>query len=151
MIGIHALKKKLHGIIIVLKQSKLYNGLTLTWPRYFYSCWCPRGGGGVPRDPSVEDHFPTGILQWNLHHMCMDYKKSHNSGKKNQKCSTVSKWRPNNRFMFRVISILAKIWKNTFPKEFFKEIWLKVGEHQYIYITEITFKENYSVLKWRPK
>ena len=42
-----------------------------------------------------------------------------------KKCSTVSKWRPNNRFLFRVISILAKIWKNktknkknTFPKEF---------------------------------
>ena len=25
------------------------------------------------------------------------------------KCCTVSKWRPNNRFSFRVISILAKI------------------------------------------
>ena len=47
--------------------------LTLKWPRYFYSRWCPRG---VPRDPSVENHFSTGILQWNLHHMCMDYKKS---------------------------------------------------------------------------
>ena len=32
------------------------------------------------------------------------------------------------RFLFRVISILAKIWKTTFPKEFFNEIWLKVGE-----------------------
>ena len=32
--------------------------------------------GGGPRDPSVENHFPTGILQWNLHHMCMDYEKS---------------------------------------------------------------------------
>ena len=31
------------------------------------------------------------------------------------------------------------------------EIWLKVREHEYIYITEITFQENYSVLKWRPK
>ena len=29
--------------------------------------------------------------------------------------------------------------KNTLPKEFFNEIWLKVGEHKYIYITEITF------------
>ena len=38
--------------------------------------------------------------------------------------------------------------KTTFPKEFFfNEIWLYVGEHEYIYITEITFKENYSVLK----
>ena len=44
-------------------------------------------------------------------------------------------------FYFRVISILAKIWKNTFPKEFFNEIWLKVGEHEKIYITEITFQK----------
>ena len=29
--------------------------------------------------------------------------------------------------------------KNTLPKEFFNEIWLKVGEHEYIYITEITY------------
>ena len=42
-------------------------------------------------------------------------------------------------FLFRVISILAKIWNTTFQKEFFNEIWLKVGEHEYIYITEITF------------
>ena len=70
----------------------------------------------------------------------MDYKKS--QFRKNiWKCCTVSKWWPNNQFLFRVISILAKIWKNTFPKEFFHEIWLKVGEHQYIYITETTFKK----------
>ena len=64
----------------------------------------------------------------------MDYKKSQfrkkkKKEKKNWKCCTVSKWRPN----------LAKIWKTTFPKEFFNEIWLKVGGHEYIYITEITF------------
>ena len=28
-----------------------------------------QGGGG-------ENHFPTGILQWNLHHICTGYKKS---------------------------------------------------------------------------
>ena len=58
------------------------------------------------------------------------------------KC-TVSKWRPNNQFLSRIISILAKIWKkkkkkkNTFPKKFLNEIWLKVGEHKQIYVTEI--------------
>ena len=68
----------------------------------------------------------------------MDYKKSQFwEKKKNWKC-TVLKWRPNDRYQFRIISILAKIWKTTFPKEFFNEIWLK-GEHEYIYITEITF------------
>ena len=59
--------------------------------------------------------------------------------KKKWKCCSVSKWRSNNQFLFRVISILAKIWTTFFPKEFFNEIWLNVGEHEYIYITEITF------------
>ena len=52
---------------------------------------------------------------------------------------TVSKWRPNNRFSFIDISILAKIWKTTFPKEFFNVIWLKLGDHKYINIAEIKF------------
>ena len=47
--------------------GRITSRLTLKWPRYFYSRWCPRG---VPRDPTVENHFPTGILQWNLHHIC---------------------------------------------------------------------------------
>ena len=80
----------------------------------------------------------------------MEYEQSHFS-KNNWKFCTVSRWLSNNWFLFRVILILAKIWKTTFPKEFFNEIWLKVGEHKYIYITEITFFKNYSVLKWRPK
>ena len=50
---------------------------------------------------------------------------------------TVSKWGPNNWFSFRLISILARIWKTTFPKEFFNEIWLKLEDHEYIYIAEI--------------
>ena len=49
--------------------------LTLKWPRYFYSRWCPGGGGGS-MEPPWENHFPTGILQWNLHHICTGYKKS---------------------------------------------------------------------------
>ena len=36
--------------------------------------------------------------------------------------------------------------------ELFNEIWLKVGEHGYIYIFEIKFeKKKYSVSKWQPK
>ena len=50
-----------------------------------------------------------------------------------------------NKFLFRKNSHVTKIWKTTFPKEFFNEIWLKV-EHEYIYIFEIEFeKKNYSV------
>ena len=54
--------------------------LTLKWPRYFYSRWCPRG---VPWNPPWENHFPTGILQWNLHHICTGHKKSQFCKKKN--------------------------------------------------------------------
>ena len=35
-----------------------------------------------PRDPTVENHFPSRILQWNLHQIRMDYKKK--KKKKNQ-------------------------------------------------------------------
>ena len=31
--------------------------------------------GGSPRDQIVENHFPSGILQWNLYHVSMHYKK----------------------------------------------------------------------------
>ena len=31
------------------------------------------------------------------------------------------------------------------------KFWLKVGEHEYINITEIKFLKNYCVLKWRSK
>ena len=63
----------------------------------------------------------------------------------------MSKWRPNNQFSFRVISITAKTKqnktkqnetkqnktkqnktkKNTFPKEFVNEILLKLEDHEY--------------------
>ena len=42
-------------------------------------------GGGDPRDPTVENHFPSRILQWNLYHICMDYKKSQFWKKKKKK------------------------------------------------------------------
>ena len=45
-----------------------------------------------------------------------------------------------NEFSFRENSHVTKIWKTTFPKEFFNEIWLKVGEHEYIYIFEVKFE-----------
>ena len=50
-----------------------------------------------------------------------------------------------NKFSFRKNSHVTKIWKTTFPKEFFNKIWLKVKEHEYIYIFEIKFEKNYSV------
>ena len=50
-----------------------------------------------------------------------------------------------NEFSFRKKSHVSKIWKTTFPKEFFNKIWLKIKEHEYIYIFEIKFEKNYSV------
>ena len=39
-----------------------------------------------------------------------------------------------NEFSFHENSHVTKIGKTTFPMEFFNEIWLKVGEYEYIYI-----------------
>ena len=39
----------------------------------------------------------------------------------------------------------------TFPMEFFNEIWLKVGEHEYIYIFEIKFEKKIFCLKMAAK
>ena len=41
--------------------------------------------------------------------------------------------------------ISANIWKNTFPKEFFDEIWLIIGDNEYIYNTEMKIEKFYSM------
>ena len=42
-----------------------------------------------------------------------------------------------NKFSFRKNSHVTKIWKTTFPKEFFN----KVGKYEYIFIFEIKFEK----------
>ena len=82
----------------------------------------------------------------------MDYIKNHNSAKK--KIENVVPFQNGGQitdFYFASFRFWAKFEKNHFPKGIFQWNWLKVGEHEYIYITEITFWKNYSVLKWRPK
>ena len=39
------------------------------------------------------------------------------------------------------------MWKTTFPKEFFNEIWPKVEEHEYIYIFKIKFEKKIILFK----
>ena len=40
-------------------------------------------------------------------------------------------------------------WENTFPKEFFLEIWLIIEDCKYNYTAEIKFEKSYSVaLLW---
>ena len=98
--------------------------LTLKWPRYFYSRWCPRG---VPRDPTVENHFPKGILQWNFHHICI---KINIYIKKFENVVPFQNGGQITDFYFASFWFWPKFEKkkNTFPKECFNEIWLKVGE-----------------------
>ena len=52
-----------------------------------------------------------------------------------------------NEFSLRENCHVTKIWKTAFPKDFFNIIWLKVAEHEHIYIFEIKFDKNYSVSK----
>ena len=40
--------------------------------------------------------------------------------------------------------------KTHFPKRIFDKRSLKVGEHEYIYITEIKVEEKIHLRKWRP-
>ena len=64
-------------------------------------------GGGSMEPPLRKTTFPPEFCN----EICTIYVrviKNQNSAKKKFKCGTVSKWRPNNRFLFRVISILAK-------------------------------------------
>ena len=54
------------------------------------------------------------------------------------------KRRPKNEFSFRENWNVTKSWKKKkkhFPNGIFSEIWLKVGEHEYIYIFEIKFEK----------
>ena len=43
-------------------------------------------------------------------------------------------------FHFAAFQFRPKFEKQTFPKEFFNEIWLKLGDHEYINIAEIKFR-----------
>ena len=83
----------------------------------------------------------------------MDYKKSQFC-KKKKKSENVVPFQNGGQitdFYFASFRFWPKFEKTTLQKEFFNEIWLKVGKHEYIYITEITFFKNDSVLKWGPK
>ena len=92
---------------------------------------------GVPWDSLKKTSFPAEF--WSEYYTIYIYaKNNHFQAKKIQgKKITVSKWRPHNRFSFRVLSISAKIWKTAFPKRFVSEIWFIIGYHEYINIAKI--------------
>ena len=72
--------------------------------------------------------------------------KNQNTAKKPKIGYTITKWRPKNQFRFRNIKFQTKNGKNTFPKEFFLEIWLIIEDCKYNYTAEIKFEKNYSVV-----
>ena len=65
--------------------------------------------------------------------------------KKRPKKITVTKWPPNDRYSFRARCFdFGKNLKNTFPMKCFNEIWLIIGDHEYIKIPEIKIGNFYS-------
>ena len=91
-----------------------------------------QGGEGGSKEPLEENHFPTGSLQWNLHHIWMHYKKKIIILEKINKMLHHFKMAAKNRILFRVISILATIIKTNKQtnKGIFQWNLLKVGEHE---------------------
>ena len=72
----------------------------------------------------------------------MDYKKSQfcKKKKKNENAVPFQNGGQITDFYFASFRFWPKFEKkkkNTFPKEFFNEIWLKVGKHEYIYWNNI--------------
>ena len=67
----------------------------------------------------------------------MDYKKiTILQKKKNENVVPLQNCGQITDFYFASFRFWPKFEKNTFPKGIFNEIWLKVGEHEYINITE---------------
>ena len=76
------------------------------------------------------------MFLWNLHHISMDYYKSQFCKKQLENVVPFQNGGHITDFYFASFRFWPK-----FEKQFFNEIWLKVGEHEYIYITEITLKK----------
>ena len=77
--------------------------------------------------------------------------KNQNTAKKSKIGYITTKWWPKNQFLSRDIKFLTKNEKkkkkkkNTFPKEFFLEIWLIIDDYKYNYTAEIKFGKSYSI------
>ena len=99
-------------------QSEKY-GLSFDIKKYTTSGW------------ALGDENVIGVRAFKQKKKTKQNKTKQNKNKTKQ--ITVSKWRPHDRISFCVISISAKIWRTTFPKEFLNEIWL-IMDHKYINI-----------------
>ena len=118
--------KKGVNFLRVLKRRREKNGVQLdplmhlsvhTYVTKVLSLpWCPKGFHGTPFKKST---FPPEFCN----EICTIYERTQKISileKKKEKCCTVSKWRPNNQFLFWVIPILVKMLKTTFPEIFFQ-------------------------------
>ena len=122
---------RLFALLIMHKLVYGVHWSTLNCIRYPHLPLVHKGGSMEPPKkttfpPEFFDYFDTiyGI-----------YTNHNHIPAKSLKCLYCFKMTAKYRFSFRVISmILAKTWKTTFPKEFFDEIWLKLGDHEYISI-----------------
>ena len=73
--------------------------------------------------------------------------KKKNTAKKSKIGYTITKWRPENQCPSHDIKFPTKNGKTTFPKEFFLEIWLIIGDFKYNYTAEIKLEKSYSVAR----
>ena len=120
--------------------------LTLKCLSFFSLPFVHKGGPLGP--PHLFEYFPVGISVRNFHHMCMHLRHldNHISARKKKGHQKL--------FLFKMaaeirifVSRFKKVkWpkfkkKNSFPKEFFNETWLKVEEHECICISEIQFEK----------
>ena len=65
--------------------------------------------------------------------------KNYNSEKKNENVVPFQNGGQITDFCFASFQFWPKFEKPLSQRNFFNEIWLKVGEHEYSYISEITF------------
>ena len=100
-------------------------------------------GGGPLHGTPYENHFPSKILWWILHHDCTLKTTIFNFQAKNtpRKLSFQNGGQITD---FRFVSFQFSIFKNRFPKEVFQWNLAHVGNHEYINIAAIKIENFYS-------
>ena len=90
-------------------------------------------------EPPKENHFPTGIFLIIFTPYIYTLITTIFQGKKYKIFVPFQNGGQIINLHFASFRFRPKFEKNTFPKELFNEIWLKLGDHEYINIPEIEF------------
>ena len=90
-------------------------------------------------EPPRENHFPTGIFKIIFTPYVYTLITTIFQEKKYKIFVPFQNGGQITDFHFASFRFRPKFEKPTFPKEFFNEIWLKLGDHEYINIAEIKF------------